>query len=80
MDSQALLKQTMKTVGIMLASWGAFMGVLTLIVFVATGRPSSSDDGPALVPASKIDGQRPPDPPKATPKKQDLPPGASRAT
>ena len=86
MDGEALFKQTMKTVGIMVGSCVAFVGTLTLIVLLVVSRavgPSdtSKSDGPTLVPASKLNGQTPPEAtPKASPKKSELRSGAARPT
>ncbi len=83
-----LLHKTLKTMGVMVGACVAFTGVVTLIALFAVGRAvgphESSDPGSSVVPASKIEGQRPPKaedapPTKTNANKADLPPRATRA-
>jgi hypothetical protein len=73
--SSDLLQKTLKTVGVMVAACVAFTGTVALIavftVRTAVGPRESLE--PGLVPASKIEGQRPP-------KADDAPPTKSNAT
>jgi hypothetical protein len=80
--SDNILLKTLKTMGVMVGACVAFVGTLTLIALVivrsAVG-PSEKDTAPGLVPASKIEGQRPLDTPPKKSEKADLPPRANRA-
>ena len=84
----SLFRTTMKTMGIMVGACVAFTGALTLLALLVVGRavgPSeSSHDAPSTIPASRLDGQKPPSssdegPTKPASKKADLPPRATRA-
>jgi hypothetical protein len=93
--SSDLLQKTLKTMGVMVGACVAFTAVVTLIALFAVGRAvgprESLEPASGIVPASRIEGQRPPKaddappaPPAPSPLKSDsnkaeLPPRASRA-
>ncbi len=83
-----LFRKTMKSIGVMVGACALFTGMVTLIALFVVGRAvgprESVEQGSGVVPASKIDGQRPPKaddapPPKSNANKADLPPRATRA-
>jgi hypothetical protein len=85
-----LLQKSLKTMGVMVGACVAFTAVVTLIALFAVGRAvgprESLEPASGIVPASKIEGQRPPKaddapppPTKSNANKVDLPPRATRA-
>jgi hypothetical protein len=80
-----LLNRTLKTMGVMLASWAAFVGTITLVVVFAvpaalgSDRRLKTDDAPASVPTAGRDGESPSEATPKPPKKVDIS-GAARGS